>query len=161
MLLPECQFSTHLRLKQNEVVQTLQTLNDCTHCPKSRNFFLLKNKSNSHSTSKLCVSAGPEPSGPEPVLLQVFSICWPRVRSPLSEDPSITAEREAAFLLFEPNHQQRGFQRSSWNFLCAWLFFRQKDCRNPKLQFVIKLRGEVLLRSLKEGVCEELYFTFP
>lgn len=101
MFLPECQSSTHLRLKQNEVPQTLCKLeNDCTRCPRRRNFFFfsfLKNKSNRRSTSKLCVSAGPEPSGPEPVLLQVFSICQPRVRSPLSEDPSITAEREAAF----------------------------------------------------------------
>lgn len=63
------------------------------HPPKSRNFFLSKNRSPSHSTSKLYVSAGPQRSRPEPVLFQVLSIYRPRVRSALGEEPSITAQR--------------------------------------------------------------------
>lgn len=77
------------------VVQTLCKLWTTAHtAPKVETFSFLKNKSSSHSTSKLCVSAGPEPSGPEPVLLRVLSICRPRVCPPLGEDPSITAQRQ-------------------------------------------------------------------
>lgn len=95
---------------------------------KTRNFFL----SNNRSTSKLCVSAGPEPSGPEPVLLQVLSIYRPRVlatrrrafnySTKAAETPPPERWRRAALLLFEPNHQQRGVQRSSWYFFSLHLF---------------------------------------
>lgn len=62
-----------------KVVWTLRKLWTTAHPHKNKNFFLSKNWSPSHSRSKLCVLAGPEPYGPEPVLLQVLSIYRPRV----------------------------------------------------------------------------------
>lgn len=77
-----------------KVVTTLETFKRLLACSsKSRNFFLSRNRSASRSTSKLCVSAGRDPSGPEPVLLQVLSIYRPGVRSPLADELSITTRK--------------------------------------------------------------------
>lgn len=61
-----------------KVVWTLWKLWATARPHRRENFFLSENWSPSHPRSKLCVLAGPEPSGPEPVLLQVLSIYRPR-----------------------------------------------------------------------------------
>lgn len=108
------------------------------HPPRSRNFFLSKNRSPSHSTSKLYVSAGPEPSGPEPVLFQVLSIYRPRVRSPLGEEASITAQRRAKrpgrrgedellFFCLNQTSSREAFRHQVGTFSSCLVVFRRKN----------------------------------
>lgn len=103
------------------------------------NFFLSRNWSPSHPRSKLCVLAGPEPSGPEPVLLQVLSIYRPRQcahgseKSPQlqhkgSRDARVWEVKTSCFSAVWTNHQQRRFKDQADTFFpsCS-VGFKLKD----------------------------------
>lgn len=122
-----------------KVVWTLWKLGATARPHRRENFFLSRNWSPSHPRSKLCVLAGPEPSGPEPVLLQVLSIYRPRQcahgseKSPQlqhkgSRDARVWEVKTSCFSAVWTNHQQRRFKDQADTFFSSCsVGFKLKD----------------------------------